>query len=209
MADAESSRGALGCEREDAVLGAALDVFGRDGYRRAHTEEIARRAGMSKGLLFHYFTSKERLYRRTARWLTDQVERLVLDDGYWEIDDFFDLMLYVARKGRDVLARFPRFTEFSIGLYYPDREVEHGAMADWLAAQTDEAMARYFKNIRFDRFREDADARHAMNLLMWMADGWLHQRRMSGRPVDLAALCDEMEEWCAMLRLWFYKEERR
>lgn len=51
--------GALGRERENAVLDTALDVFARDGYRRTHTEEIARKAGMSKGLLFYCFSSKE------------------------------------------------------------------------------------------------------------------------------------------------------
>ena len=61
-------------------------------------------------------------------------------------------MLYVARKSRDVLARFPRFTEFSIGFYYPDRSNGHGAMSAWLAGQADEAAARYFKNVRLDRF---------------------------------------------------------
>lgn len=207
MAEGKPHEGTLESEREEAVLDAALDVFGRDGYRRAHTEEIARRAGMSKGLLFYYFSSKERLYRRTAEWLTERVERIVLDEEYWEIDDFFELMLYVARKSRDVLARSPRFTEFSIGLYYPDRSNGHGAMSAWLAAQADEAAARYFKNVRLDRFRGADGAGRAMELLAWLTDGWLHQRRMAGERADLAALCEEMEEWCAMLRSWLYKEE--
>lgn len=46
-----------------------------------------------------------------------------------------------------------------------------------------------------------------MELLAWLTDGWLHQRRMAGKRADLAALCEEMEEWCAMLRSWLYKEE--
>lgn len=198
---------ALELERRDALLGAALDMFGRDGYRRAHTEEIARKAGMSKGLLFYYFSSKERLYRRTAEWLTERVERIVLDEEYWEIDDFFELMLHVARKGRDVLARFPRFTEFSVGLYYPNRAGGHGAMSAWLAVQADEAAARYLGNVRLDRFRDADGAGRAMELLAWLTDGWLHQRRVADGRADLAELCEEVEEWCAMLRSWLYKEE--
>lgn len=199
--------GALGRERENAVLDTALDVFARDGYHRAHTEEIARKAGMSKGLLFYYLSSKERLYRRTAERLIERFEKIMLDEEYWAIDDFFELMLHVARRSCNVLAHYPHFTEFSIGLYYPDRAGNHSAMLAWFAAQADEATARYFKNVRFDRFRDACGAKRAMELLAWLTDGWLRQRIMAGQRVDLAELCEEMEEWCAMLRCWLYKEE--
>lgn len=191
------------------MLGAALEVFGRDGYRHAHTEEIARRAGISKGLLFYYFSSKENLYRQTAEWLTTRVEKIVLDEEYWGIDDFFELMLHVARKSRDVLTCFPRFTEFSVGLYYPDRPGNHVAAPDWLTSQADAATARYLRNVQLDRFRDVDGAKRAMDLLAWLTDGWLHQRRLTGERTDLAELCEEMEGWCAMLRSWLYKEEYR
>ena len=49
-------------EKQDRIINAALQVFSQNGYRHAGTDEVVRRAGISKGLLFHYFESKLGLY---------------------------------------------------------------------------------------------------------------------------------------------------
>ncbi len=49
---------ALEGEKRDRILAAALEVFGASGYRGGTTEEIAAKARISKGLLFHYFENK-------------------------------------------------------------------------------------------------------------------------------------------------------
>lgn len=45
-----------------AILGAAEQEFARHGLESARTEEIAARSGVSKGMIYHYFGSKEKLY---------------------------------------------------------------------------------------------------------------------------------------------------
>ena len=49
--------------RREEILQAGLEVFVRKGYAAAKISDIAKEAGMSTGLLFHYFESKESLYR--------------------------------------------------------------------------------------------------------------------------------------------------
>ena len=49
-------------EKQDRIINAALQVFAQNGYRHAGTDEVVRRASISKGLLFHYFESKLGLY---------------------------------------------------------------------------------------------------------------------------------------------------
>jgi TetR/AcrR family transcriptional regulator len=44
------------------ILKAALEEFGREGVAGARTDEIARRAGVNKALLYYYFKDKEGLY---------------------------------------------------------------------------------------------------------------------------------------------------
>jgi AcrR family transcriptional regulator len=53
--------------RPDEILDAALDVFGEQGFARARLEEVAQRAGVSKGTLYLYFDSKETLFREMVR----------------------------------------------------------------------------------------------------------------------------------------------
>jgi TetR/AcrR family transcriptional regulator len=46
-----------------AILGAAEQEFARHGLASARTEEIAARSGVTKGMIYHYFGSKEKLYQ--------------------------------------------------------------------------------------------------------------------------------------------------
>ena len=45
-----------------AILQAALEEFSREGVAGARTDEIARRAGVNKALLYYYYKDKEGLY---------------------------------------------------------------------------------------------------------------------------------------------------
>ena len=56
-----------GDERKKQLLRVALDVFIEKGYYGTSTREIARRAGVSSGLLFHYFSSKESIYHELVK----------------------------------------------------------------------------------------------------------------------------------------------
>ena len=49
-------------EKQDRMINASLKIFSRGGYRHASTDEIVKEAGISKGLLFHYFPTKLGLY---------------------------------------------------------------------------------------------------------------------------------------------------
>jgi len=54
-------------DRPREICAAALDVFAEKGFAAAKLEEIARRAGVSKGTLYLYFEDKEQLFRAVVR----------------------------------------------------------------------------------------------------------------------------------------------
>lgn len=70
--------------RPDEVLEAALDLFIEKGFAATRVEDIARRAGLSKGAVYLYFPSKEAilegLVRRAVVPIAESVLRLV--EGY-------------------------------------------------------------------------------------------------------------------------------
>lgn len=49
------------------ILSAALDLFIKKGYAATKVVDIAKAVGMSTGLLFHYFKSKESLYEELIK----------------------------------------------------------------------------------------------------------------------------------------------
>ena len=71
---AERMRGAA----REAILAGALAAFGEKGFGGATTAEVAERAGVSKGLVFNYFPTKEAL-------LEALVEHTLGESlGHWE-----------------------------------------------------------------------------------------------------------------------------
>ena len=54
-------------ERYAAIMQAAERLFGEKGYRGVSIEEIAKAAGVSKGLVLYHFTSKKALLERILR----------------------------------------------------------------------------------------------------------------------------------------------
>ena len=53
--------------RRQEILCAALELFVTRGYAATKVSDIAKRADMSTGLMFHYFESKEKLYEELIR----------------------------------------------------------------------------------------------------------------------------------------------
>jgi AcrR family transcriptional regulator len=54
-------------DRPGEICAAALEVFAEKGFAAAKLDEIAKRAGVSKGTLYLYFSDKEQLFRAVVR----------------------------------------------------------------------------------------------------------------------------------------------
>lgn len=52
---------AIRSERREHILQSALKVFAEDGYHNASISKVSKAAGISKGLMYNYFESKEQL----------------------------------------------------------------------------------------------------------------------------------------------------
>jgi AcrR family transcriptional regulator len=71
----------------DALLGAAIRVFARDGFAAARLADIAREIGITKGALAYHFATKEALYlevmQEITRGFASFVQGALRGDGPW------------------------------------------------------------------------------------------------------------------------------
>lgn len=79
MAGGEPDDGeALGAaSSREQLLDAALELFSRRGFGDTTVSEVARRAGVSKGLVYHYFDTKRELLAAAMRRGTERVESVL------------------------------------------------------------------------------------------------------------------------------------
>ncbi len=54
-------------DRPEEITQAALAAFAENGYAATRVDEVAKRAGVSKGLLYLYFKTKEELFKAVIR----------------------------------------------------------------------------------------------------------------------------------------------
>lgn len=62
---------------KEKILEAALNLFGTNGYEATSIMDIAKKAGVSKGLMYHYFGSKEHLLKEMINSLNKQEEEVM------------------------------------------------------------------------------------------------------------------------------------
>ena len=99
-------------DKQDRIINAGLKVFAKHGFRHATTDDIVKEAGISKGLLFHYFTNKVGVYiflmDYSVRFLLLELSRTVKTDT----KNFFELMKQMEDGKLAVLKNYPYMQAF-------------------------------------------------------------------------------------------------
>lgn len=94
-------------EKQDRMINAALKVFSMGGYKHASTDDIVTEAGISKGLLFHYFGSKLGLYTFLYDYSV-RFMKLELTSGVSStITDYFEIRKQMEYAKMQVLKNYP------------------------------------------------------------------------------------------------------
>ena len=110
--------------RPEEILDAAFAVFAEDGFARTKLDDVARRAGVSKGTLYLYFDSKETLFREMVR--AKIIPCVVQGEEFVRTFEGSsrDLLVAVIRRmwstvRRAEVARIGRLVQFELG-NFPD-----------------------------------------------------------------------------------------
>lgn len=99
-------------EKQDRMINAALKIFAMNGYKHASTDDIVREAGISKGLLFHYFGSKLGLYTFLYDYSV-RFMKLELTSGVSSTStDYFEIRKQMEYAKMQVLKNYPYMQGF-------------------------------------------------------------------------------------------------
>ena len=71
-------RSRKGIETRARLIAAAKEVFERDGFLDARISDIAEQAGLSHGSFYHYFESKEEVFREVAAGVEERLQGAAL-----------------------------------------------------------------------------------------------------------------------------------
>lgn len=193
-------------ERRDTIINAALHVFAKYDYKKASTDEIASLAGISKGLIFHYFGSKKGLYL----FLYDYAANFIMGEMRGITDssetDFFKIIVNSQTCKMSMLAKHPDCMTFIIKAFYEDSP-EVKSEIDTTFGDIEKSTAKNFlARADLSKLREDVPPEKLLNLILWFAEGFMRTRTPE-ELTDLEKLNDIYLEYVEMLRRLVYKPE--
>ena len=186
-------------DRPREICAAALEVFADKGFAAARLDEIARRAGVSKGTLYLYFEDKEDLFRAVVRdTIAPNIEAVGMAVVAAEMP-FGDVVRIFLSRFAEIAAKAPigRVPKIVIGesRNFPElAKVWHDEVASkaigLLTGLIEKAQAR-------GEVRAGDPRLHAFSLMGPMVLGLLWRETLQpvgGDPVDLAKLAKQHGE---------------
>lgn len=98
--------------RQQIVM-AALEAFSQKGYTSTSVSYIARAAGISKGLVYHYFNSKEEVLKGIFNMLLEEGERIM---GGWEGKTAKEKLRHTIRESVEFIKNQAQIMRFMLSL---------------------------------------------------------------------------------------------
>ncbi|MGI6070869.1 MAG: TetR/AcrR family transcriptional regulator [Blautia sp.] len=194
-------------EKKQRIINAALEVFAKNEYKNASTDLIAAKSSISKGLLFYYFKNKKSLYNYLVAYLIKSTEQHLMNEDFKKITDFYELLLYAGEQKVGMTKRNPFLMDFSVRAFYAEHQDVAEDINQTMKDQSRKMISYYFKDVRMDKFRDEVDPQEVINMLTWLADGYMHQKRMRNEMIDMEVMMNEYRKWIDMLRRVTYKEK--
>ncbi len=193
-------------EKQLKIINAGFEVFAKSEYKRASTEEIAEKAGISKGILFYYFHDKKTFYTFLFEQAFSKVKGYVIDEHIGKIDDFFELCTYAAERKYRLLSESPYIMDFIMRAFYAQRDTIPGNINHKMLEESANIFGTYFKHINLSKFRDDTNPEEIYRMLTWMVEGYLHECQRSGADIELNDVMEKYRLWTAYFRRMSYKE---
>jgi AcrR family transcriptional regulator len=203
---------ALETEKRERIINAALGEFARKGYKNASTNEIVKAAGISKGLLFHYFSNKKSLFLELCDYALD----IFLSEFYSKLN----------LDETDIINRWKQVVLLKIELIQ-----KHSELYDFMLASALEESAeirpdidsknndilevgyrKIFENINTSCFREGIDTQRASDIIIWAGQGFgnreleMMKRDPTYKPnYNLQSIMEQFDMYLEILKIAFYK----
>jgi len=205
---------ALEPEKRERIINAAMTEF-LHGYKKASTDNIVREAGISKGLLFHYFGTKERLYHFLIDYAIDTVKNEYLDLVNVRQPDILDSIWQSSLLKKDLSVRFPSIFDFLTNAYVEEKTSGgEGGNLERFTKMSGAVIGEIYAHADTSLFRDDIDKQAAINIIVWAMSGYAHAKVMeSGENPGASArenydkYLEEFEQILGVLRQCFYKKE--
>lgn len=195
-----------------AVLNAAITEFSSHGYRKSSTEAIVRSAGVSKGLLFHYFGSKKALYLATydhalKTIVAEFVERIDLSER-----DLLKRWRQIALLKMALMRKHPAIFDFVTQASFPDDDEVREGIEQAQRRLAAKVYPLVFGDIDRTLFRPEIDVDTAVAVVIHTMESYARAQADPTKSTDeylgeWQRYLDDLDRYSTLFHTAFYRHE--
>lgn len=156
-------------EKRNTILNASMSEFSK-GFKMASTDLIAQKAGISKGLLFHYFGTKRDLYLFILDYALETVMNEYKILLYSDEKDLLERIWQISLLKKDLCGQYPDIFEFLTASYYQISEQPNDFALRYMELKK-ELYRLLYDNIDEDLLKENINKVMASNIIRWTLEG--------------------------------------
>lgn len=192
-------------EKQDNIINAALRLFTVKGYKDASTDVIVKEAGISKGLLFHYFISKKGLYEfivnYSTKYMTLELTRSVRNGE----KDFFNIMSQIEAGKTRILRHYPYMHQFLRSIRFENDPEAVSAIGNNIA-DLELTYSNIYSQIDSKKLINPDESAQLIDMIEWINDGFM-KGRLIQNDFDCDICNEEFAAYLNMLKKHFYKSD--
>ena len=197
-------------EDHERIINAASKEFAQKGYDNASTNEIVKEAGISKGLLFHYFNNKKGLYLFIFDYLQEMFREKIYENINWNEKDLFIRYREIGLLKFELIKSYPETVNFIKVAYLEDSNEVKSDLEQRQNILIATAYQKLFSDFDHSKFKENIDINKAIQIIFWSMEGFANQQQeklkaLSMDQVNPEETLVEMESYLDMLKEAFYK----
>ena len=185
-------------EKQDRMINASLKMFAENGFERASTDDIVKEAGISKGLLFHYFISKQGLYEflfdYSTKFMTLETGSLVSSKE----TDYFLIYKQITNARAQIMRNYPYMYLFLVSAL---KEKGDNLNVEIMQKISDYRLTveGYFSNVKWNVEHMKYDHKKIMAISEFTLQGLL-EKEVSQGTFEVEQYVKEAMEYIDLLR---------
>lgn len=198
-------------EKRNRIINSAIDEFAKLPYDKASTNNIVKNAGISKGLLFHYFGNKQDLYEKLTEFVLRTLLEQITAQIDWDETDIFERIKQIVIFKIKLGQQYPKMFDFVLNM-----------LSDSRAKSVEEIMAIYekygvnvgsllndvyTKNIDFTKFTDQKSIDKSINIIRWTLEKYAEENFMMVTDLedfDFTQAAEAIDVYIDVLKKAFY-----
>jgi AcrR family transcriptional regulator len=202
---------AIDKEKQERIINAAIDEFSSLGYDKASTNNIVKNAGISKGLLFHYFGSKKKLYIYIYNYCFDLIMEQFKKSINFDETDIIKLLKEITIVKMQLIKVYPNIFNFFMSCFV-DKSIDFKDDIDFVGdSRRNELMEKIFSNVDYSLFKDNVDVKRAVNSIRWTFEQYGNEyinNNKSNTIINPDEILEDINGYVEMFEVCYYKERK-